>query len=335
MFKFFTLFFTLIFALKLSAATFSNSASDYYDYITQKTIEDFNAGVKNYNEKKSEKEPGIYKGIGQNFNIVIKTNRIRFTVLNYIKDEMYINDKLVKRSTFEINKKITWVNPIFAEAVASEGNELDAESTKILLTALGGLQYNLEEVGMLCFMGCKKDVKNNNRKKIFNALERQHDDCNNQLYAQENTIKRYRSLNMVSLLHSTFDPDFISVRKLIQKVSESNIKKVKEFMADKMLVTKNYQTCVEVITSGTAADGAYSATERGLSVLIAGGTGSMVIEEEIEKAKAICVKMEELRTCLVTLKKNLNSINSFKREVNRKGYYAPEEKLPDIKSIDR
>ncbi|MBC7427538.1 MAG: hypothetical protein H7336_02930 [Bacteriovorax sp.] len=335
MIKFFTLTITLLCATCVSAAVFNNSSSEYYDYLTKKTIEDFNTGVKHYNESKPASAPGVYKGAGQKFNIVIKNNRIQFTVLNYIKDEMFVNGFQVKRSAFGLkNKKTTWIHLLISDAIADDG-DLDAETTTILLAALGGLEKNLEEVGMMCFMGCEKDVKKNNKKKILDSLELQHNDCSNQLYAQEDTIKKYPSYNMVSLLHSTFNPEFASVKALIQKVSEANTKKVKEFMTKKMLVTKNYQTCVEVITSGTVADGAYGALEKGISVMTAGGVASMVIEEEIEKAKTICVKMEELRTCLVTLKKNLNTINSIKRSVNKSGYNIPLETLPEIKNIER
>ncbi|MBC7711970.1 MAG: hypothetical protein H7177_01430 [Rhizobacter sp.] len=328
------LFISLFISVQSFAASFNNTPSDYFDYLTKKTIEDFNSGVKRYNEKKKDSEPGIYKGIGQKFNIVIKNNRIQFTVLNYLKDEMYVNGFKVKRSTFGLSKKTTLIDSVISVANADDG-DLDAQATQILLTALGGLQTNLEEVGMMCFMSCVSDVKKNNKKKIMDALARQNNDCNDQLYAQNDTIKKYPSYNMVSLLHSTFNPEFASVKALIQKVSEANAKKVKDFMANKMLVTKSYQSCVEVITSGTVADGAFNPLEKGVSVLTAGGAASMRIEEEIEKAKDVCVKMEELRTCLVTLKKNLNTINSIKRSVNKAGYNVPLETLPEIKNIER
>ena len=315
-------------------ADFNNSESDYYDFLTKKTIEDFNAGVEHYNKNKSDKAPGIYKDSEQKFTIVIKPNKIHFTVLNYIKDEMYVNDLMVTRSKFGLSKSTTYFHLLISDVVADD-SQLDAETTKIILTALGGLEKNLEEVGMTCFMKCERDVKKNNRKKIYDGLTRQHDMCDEQLNAQADTIEKYPSYNMVSLLHSTLNPEFASIKNFIQKISESNAKKVKDFMTNKMIVTKNYQTCVEVITSGTAADGAYNSMQKGMSVLLSGGAGSMVVAEEIEKAKAICVKMEELRTCLVSLKKNLSTINSLKRTVNKSGYNVPLETLPDVKNIDR
>lgn len=311
----------------------SQSPKDYYNFLTQKLIADFREGIKLYNESKDPSAPSIKRGLNQNYVMVVKTTRVHFSINNYLNDQMYVNGKLVQRSTFGW-AKTTWSIPFISEAVAGE-DELDSETTKIILTALGSLTSKLEEVGMMCFAGCVTDVKKNNRVKIYNTLERQHGDCEQQLEAQSDTIKKYPSYQMVSLLHSTFNPEFTGLRSLIQKISESNAKRVKEFMTTKMLVNKNYETCVGVITSGTAADGAYNPLEKGMSVLKSGGVASMVIEEEVEKAQKICVKMEELKTCLVNLKKNLNTINSIKRSVNKAGYNVPLETLPEIKGIER
>ncbi len=327
---------TIILAMLLTTTAFAGDGKaprDYYNFLTQKIIEDFRTGIKNYNETKAANQPAIKRGLNQNYGMVFKKTRVRFSIVNYLNDQMYVNDKLVQRSTFG-QAKTTWIIPFINEAVAAE-DDLDAETTKVLLTALGSLSEKMEEVGMMCFSGCENDIKKNNRAKVYKTLERQHEDCNDQLYAQSETLRKYPSYQMVSLLHSTFNPEFTGVRNLIQKISESNAKKVKEFMTEKMLVNKNYQTCVEVVTSGTAADGAYNTLERGASVLRAGGVASMVIEQEIEKAQAICVKMDELKTCLLSLKKNLNSINSIKRSINKAGYNAPLETLPDMKSIER
>lgn len=321
-----------IMVLSVSSA-FAESRNDYYDFLAKKVVEDFHKGIDLYNSKKEAGAPAIKRGFRQNYNIVYKKTRIRFTVLNYVNDEIFVNDKLVQRSTFG-QKKTTWFNPLISDAIADD-SDLDAETTKVMLTALGGLATNLEEVGMMCFMVCERDIKRNNRKKIIDMLNAQHEQCSQQLYAQEETIKKYPSYQMVSLLHSTFNPEFKSIRALIQKISESNVKKVREFMTNKMMITKNYTTCVEVMTSGTAADGAYNPMEKGISVLASGGVGSFVIEEEIEKAKNICVKMDELKSCLLDLKKNLNTINSIRRSVNKKGYNVPEETLPEMKALSR
>ncbi len=315
------------------ASDFESSPKDYYDYLTQKTVEDFHKGIKRYNENKPAGAPLIKRVAAQNYSILVKSTRIKFTLLNYLNDQMYINGQLVRRSTFGL-KKTSWINFFILDATASE-DELDAETTKILLTALGSLQNNLEEVGMMCFLGCENDVKKNNRKKVMATINQQHADCDEQLNDQEMTIKKYRSYKMVSLLHSTFDPEFQSVKKLIQQISESNIKKVNEFMQNKMLITKDYKTCVGVMTSGTAADNAYGAAEKGISILASGGRASMVVEEEIDKAKDICAKMDELKTCLLTLKENLNTINTIKRNANKDGYDFPLEKLPDLKAISK
>lgn len=325
-------------AVLLSFPVLANGAADspkaYYDFLTQKTIEDFHKGIKLYNEKKESSAPQIKKGKSQTYNLVVNNVRVNFTIVNYLNDQIYVNDRLVQKSTFGLNKT-TWLNPIISTAFAEDEVTLDAETTKVLLTALGSLTNNLEEVGMMCFSGCQKDIKKNNTQKILMTLERQREECNEQLYAQDETLRKYPSYKMVSMLHSTFNPEFQSVRIFFQKVSETNSKKVKEFMTDKMVVEKKYNSCVGVMSSGTIADKGHDALEKGLSVLTSGRIASEAIQEELEKAQGVCLKMEELKTCLVTLKKNLNSINSIKRSINKSGYNAPLETLPEIRAIDR
>lgn len=320
-----------ILAIVVSVSAFADDgkeSKDYYNYLTQKIIEDFQNGVKLYNEQKDDRLPVIKKGLKQNYVMVIKNSRIRFSIVNYLNDQMYVNDKIVQRSTFG-QAKTTWSNPFLNEAVAAEGN-IDVESTKVLLTALGSFSGKLEEVGMMCFSGCEKDVKNNNRTKIYNTLNRQLDDCNGQLDAQSDSLKKFPSYQMVSLLHSTFNPEFTGVKNFIQKISETNAKKVKEFMAEKMIVNKIYNTCVEVITSGTIVDSS------GFSNIVRyGGTTSVEASEVLEKAQKICIKMDELKSCLQTIRKNLNTINTIKRDINKKGYNSPLETLPEMKGLAR
>lgn len=326
-----------VWIMVFSFSTYANnetgkSSKDYYNFLTQKIINDFREGVKNYNETKASDAPAIKRGLKQNYVMVIKKTRIHFSILNYLNDQMYVNGRIYQRSTFA-QPKTTLMIPFIDEVMAAE--DLDAETTKILLTALGSLTSKLEDVGMMCFSGCATDIKKNNRVKIYNTLDRQHEDCEEQLSTQSESIKKYPSYQMVSLLHSTFNPEFTGVRNFIQKISEANSKKVKEFMITKMMVSKNYETCVGVITSGTIADGSYDPLEKGIIAIKAGGAASMKIEEEVEKAQKICVKMEELKSCLLSVKKNLNSINSIKRSMTKDGYNYPAETLPEIKGIER
>ncbi len=315
------------------ASEAGSEPKDYYNFLTKKTIEDFNSGVELYNSTKDPAAPVIKKGSGNYYNLVVKKNRVRFTILNYLNDQMYVNNKLVQISTFGL-KNTTVFNFFISEAVAAE-DELDGDSTRIILTALGSLSGKLEEVGMICFAACERTAKKNNKAKIYATLDTQLEDCNQQMDAQSDTLKKYPTYQMVSLLHSTFNPEFTGVKNLFQKVAEANSKKVKEFMETKLMVNKNYKTCVEVITAGTVADGAYNPVDRGINVLRAGGATSVNVEEEIANAQKICGKMEELRMCLVNLKKNLNAINSIKRNINKEGYNLPIENLPNINGIER
>lgn len=312
-----------------AAADISQSDKYYHNFLTQKLIADFRAGIKHYNESKTESAPAIKRGLKQNYVMIVKNTRVHFSIVNYLNDQMYVNGKIVQRSTFG-QLKTTWYLPFISEAVASEG-DIDGDTTRIILTALGDLTSKLEEIGMLCFVGCANDIKKNNRVKIYNTLEKQTVDCQEQLETQSDSIKKYPSYQMVSLLHSTFNPEFSGVKTLIQKISETNIKKIKEFMTNKMIVNKNYQTCIEVITSGTVADKSYSTLEK----MAIGGIHSSIVEEEIVKAQQVCMKMEELQLCLNTIKKNLNSINSIKRKMSKDGYNYPQETLPETKGIER
>lgn len=334
MLKYLIPFLAVFLNMQADANGTTDSPKAYYDFLTQKTIEDFHKGIKLYNEKKEPSAPQIKKGKRQIYNLVVNKVHVYFTIVNYLNDQIYVKDRLVQKSIFGL-RKTTWFNPFVSTAIAEDEVTLDAETTKVLLTALGSLADNLEEVGMMCFTGCQKEIKKNNTQKILMTLDLQREDCNEQLYAQDETLRKYPSYKMVSLLHSTFNPEFQSVRNFFQKVSEANSKKVKEFMTNKMVVDKKYNSCVGVMSSGTIADKGHDALEKGISVLTSGRVASEAIQEELDKAQGICLKMEELKTCLVTLKRNLNSINSIKRSENKSGYSFPLETLPDVKVIER
>ena len=327
----------LLFVIALfSLATFAADPSkEALDFLAKKTVEDFHNGIDLYNKTKEEKAPAIKKVKAQVYQFSVKKNVIHFSIVNYLNDQIYINNRLVEKSTFGI-PKTTWIDLVITPAFAEEGNP-DAESTKIILTALAGLTKNLEEVGMVCFAGCQKEIREKNLKKILKTLEAEQEECSQAANAQEDSIGKFPSYKMVSLLHSTFNPEFQSVKNLFKKISETNKKAVTEFMEGKLAIEKNYQSCVGIMTSGTVADGAYDSLSRGIAVLKAKGAASFAIENAVEQAKSVCVKMDELKSCLLTVKKNLAAINTIKRaEKKRTGQdYSPQESLPDINSISR
>lgn len=282
------------------------------EFLTHKTIEDFHKGIEGYNRKSLP----VIKRIGkQNYTLVANTTTVRFSLVNYLNDQIFVNDQLVKRSTL--------------------GSAVDATTTKIILTALGKLDDRLEEIGMMCFGGCQKNTRAANLKKIIATLDDDHKSCNEQLHAQDDSIKKYPSFRMVSLLHSTFNPEFQSVRNFYLKVAETNKKSVEQFMSKKPGVTKEYGSCIGVMAAGSVADGGMDDLSKGTLATKAGGASGAAIESAVESARSICIKMDELKSCLVNLKKNIGVINSIKRSAKKASgkNYTPEEKLPEIKTI--
>lgn len=307
-------------------------ARESIDLLANKARNDFQKGIELYNASKEPSAPAIKKIKSKTYQFVVKNNTVHFSIVNYLNDQVYINQRLVTKSTFGL-KQTSWIEYLINTAHAEEG-DLDGESTRIIMTALGALTKNLEDVGMVCFAGCQKETREKNLKKILATLDAQHDDCNTQLYAQQDTINKYPTYQMVSLLHSTFDPEFQSLKNFFQKISEANKKKIDSFMKDKLAIEKSHKSCIEVMTAGTIADGATDAASRGMTVLRAGGVTSDRVQAEVEKARGICVKMDEVKSCLLTLQKNVATINTIKR--NSKAFDARSiESLPSNSALSR
>ncbi len=326
---------SFLFALVLICTSFAYGADpekEAIDFLANKTRNDFQKGIDLYNANKAPSAPAVKKVKSRVYQFVVKNNTVHFSIVNYLNDQVYINQRLVTKSTFG-QPKTSWIDSLINTASAEEGN-LDGESTRIILTALGALTKNLDEVGMVCFSGCQKETREQNLKKILATLDAQHEDCNQQLYTQQDTINKFPTYKMVSLLHSTFDPEFQSLKNFFQKISEANKKKTTAFMKDKLAIEKSHQSCVEVMTAGTIADGSASSGARGEIILRAGGITSDRIQAEAEKARAICVKMDELKSCLLTLQKNVSAINSIKRNTKEYGPGTVEQ-LPMNNSLSR
>lgn len=255
----------------------SDTKKEAIDLLAHKTIADFQKAIEIYNQKKDESAPAIKRIGKQNYNLVVKTTTVRFSLVNYLNDQMYVNDQLVEKSTFSFKKNS------------------NATEAKILTNALSSFSANLEEIGLMCFSGCQEKTREANLKKIINTLEQQRNSCNEQLYAREDSVKKHPSFRMVSLLHSAFNPEFQSVRNFYLKVAETNKKSVETFMSKKMKITKGYESCIGAMSAGTIVD-------KNLESLGA-----------LESARNICVKMDELKNCLVNLKKIVSTANSIKR----------------------
>lgn len=320
-----------------SLAFAEGTDNDYLDFLTKKTIQDFQKGIELYNSKKDAQSPAITKNDEGLYKMVAKKNIVHFSLINYLNDQIYINNRLTERSSLGL-KLTSWLDHLITTAVAEDGN-LDAESTKIILTALGSLTKNLEEVGMMCIMSsCKKEIREKNMKKILTTLNAQNEECAQQQYDQEKTIDRHSSYRMIDMLHSTLSPEFMSVKNLFKKVAEANKGAVQTFMEDKLPLEKNYRTCIGIMTAGTIADHEGGSLQAGSSILKSGygGLNSDRMAQVKDEAKDVCVKMEELKGCMLSLKENLAVINNFKREEKRRsGYNAPTEDLPNINALGK
>jgi hypothetical protein len=306
--------FLLVISLMIGCAFVyaDDTKKETVDLLAHKTIEDFHKAIEIYNQKKEPKEPAIKRAGKLNYNLVVNKIVVRFTILNYLNDQMYVSDQLVQKSTFGFKK--TTNSPMFiSNAIAADAEVLNAATAKMILIALSKFNERLEEVGMMCFSGCQKNTREENLKKIINTLDSQSKSCNEQLYAREDSIKKYPSFRMVSLLHSTFNPEFQSVRNFYLKVTERNKKSVDEFMSKKLAITKNYENCINVMAAGTVVDGNIDTLSKEMvAIKTASPSGA-----EIESSRNVCIKMDELKNCLVNLKKNVSEINSNKRNAKK------------------
>jgi len=268
--KTFLLLISFIFSCAFSYA--DDTKKEAIDLLAGKTISDFQKAIEIYNQKKESGAPAIKRIGKQNYNLVMNATTVRFSLVNFLNNEMYVNNQLVERSSYK---------------------------SKNISNALSAFGSNLEEIGMMCFSGCQKATREANLEKIIRTLEDQRSSCNEQLDTGKGPAKKYPSFKMVSVLHSAFNPEFQSVRDFYLKIAETNKKSVEAFMSKKTGTTKNYENCISVMSAGTIAD--------------KGPEGP----KTLESARNICVKMDELKNCLVNLKKNVSAANTTKRNAKK------------------
>ncbi|MBY0416057.1 MAG: hypothetical protein K2Q18_17935 [Bdellovibrionales bacterium] len=321
----------LSFLILSSSYIFASDSEDgAINYLASKTIEDFQKGINLYNETKSQDAPLITKSDIGLYKFKVKANTVEFSLVNYLNDQIYINGHITQKSGFGLNKT-TWNLFLINSAYAQENPTLDADSTRIILTALGSVSGKLDDIGMFCVFGCVKDTREKNLKKIMVALEKENASCQEGSFAQTETIEKFPSYKMLTLLHSVVNPEFQGVKNFFQKVAEANLKASAKFMDDKLAIDKKQKNCMAIMTADTVADGTFDNLGRGWAVLKGGGPGTVQMQSAIENAKNTCLKMEELKSCLNSVKNNLASINGIKRAEKRKDprNSVPEEKLPD------
>lgn len=331
--KTFILFIVLVVSGQSFSAGAATESSRYLDVLTKKTIEDFQKGIELYNSSRASGIPQIKKAGGQRYRFKARSAEVSFSIVNYLSNEMYIDDKIYDISTFGL-KKTSWMNLIIQDVHAG-AEDVDAETTKVILTALGGLSGKLESVGMMCFSGCQKETRLKNLSKIMTTLDVQKAECEEQKDAQEDSIKKFPTLMMVSFLHSTLSPEFQNVRKFMQKIAEASTKSVNEFMETKLASEKKHQTCIGVMTAGTVADGSDGDFSRGIMALKS-RSGGMALEQAVNEATNVCIKIDQVKSCLLELKKNIAAMNTLRRNSKTTtGERFPAEEMPNLKSIER
>ncbi len=303
------------------------------DFLVATNVKSFNQGVEDYNKTADSKLPKIKRIKSQMYQMVVRKNEIRFSLTSYLQDKFYINGKEAQISQFG-QKEVSY-NFFISDAVADEPT-LDGATTRIILESMAHFTKKLDENGLTCIMSCVKTLKESNLKKILNTLTNQLADCQNQRDRQSDTIEKFPTYQMVQMLHTTFDPQFQNTLRLFEVIAKSNQKRVKEFMKDFLVIEKNHATCVEVMVSGTLADGQLSNGEKGIVAVTSGRLAGEAIQAALEEAKTNCLKMEALKQCLIDVKENVSKINNIKRERSIKNNMnLGEEKLPSIQAIER
>lgn len=297
----------------LCSAGFSYATDDeVLNYMAEKMVKDFHNGIKLYNEEKDSSLPLIEEKDGA-YAFSINKNNVRFTLINYLNDQIFINDKMTSVANI-MAPKTSYLDLIIKPAYADDDMPtLDGESTKILLHTLSTFGVKLEKVGWTCISdSCKKEVRDRNLEKISFELKKRKDDCKDQQYETSESIQRYkRHPNIIHALSFLPASEFSNVKAFMLKVTQTNQKAVADFMEDNMgIENKSHSSCMQIMLSGSIAQ-----ASGGLQNLAAyGGHLSAEKEKIVKSAKDNCVALEELKLCLVNLYADTVVINNHKRQ---------------------
>lgn len=303
-FSFFLAFFTA------SPKVMAESEEQYLNFLSEKMVKDFHAGIALYNEKKSSDLPQIIRNKkDENYSFMANKNRVRFTILNYLNDQIYINDRLKKIPAESIEQKTSLLSLIIQEANAEE--DLDAGSTALILKALGEMSGKLDEVGFTCVMeSCQKKTRDKNMAKILSTLKNQKEDCENRQGEVGASLEDFKRSQSTDSFIITLTTEFNSVKEFMRKISNSNAKSVESFMEDKLARPKNSGTCMTILLRGTKVD-------KHLITWYAKGGHAGYSEEEksiIQNASQACQMMSDLKSCVQTLQGQMTTMNNEKRK---------------------
>jgi hypothetical protein len=286
--------------------------------LAEKVIVDFNQGVKKYNFERSKELPEIIKIDDFYYTLSISSNHLRFSIVNYLKEEIIINGQLVKFKKLRETRNTTSFLSIFLkDAQAAEA--LDAGSTFLLLKALGELDKTLKDTGMLCLSeSCKQETRSQNIKKIMTTLRRQKDDCELKQIEMSNAIKSFEHSGSLYSFPMTISNEYNSVKEFMNLLVKSNKKNIESFINDKLAIdSKKYNTCSRVLVIGSTLEPLVKATEGtfgNLTRYAQGQNFSDSQQKEYDRIIESCEMMDELKTCIITLQNQTITMNNEKRK---------------------
>lgn len=322
--------FILFFILILSSSTVKAQEEQMLNFLAEKMVTDFQKGLELYNSEKEKTLPEIKKE-NEIYSFEINKNKIHFSLINYLNNQFYINQKLKSFPSSVNQPKTSMIDFFIKSAHAEDDIDLDGDSTKILLQTLASFSGKLEKAGWTCISSsCKKDVRDKNLKKIQATLKQRSDECAAHDADVTESIARFGRTTSIHSLAFTVSSEFNSVKEFMRKIVNANKKEVVAFMEDNMgIETKPHKTCMQVMVSGTAAESVVS-PKGGLSNITryAAGSGMNAAQESaFNDAKEACVVMEQLKTCLLSLQENTNTINNYKRQAKQTDY----DVFPNVK----
>lgn len=315
----------LTFTLLMSTTFSYADENDALNFVVEKMVSDFQKGVEAYNAEKEIHLPKIIEKDGA-YTFTIKKNRVHFTIVNYLNEQLYINDQL-KSFPKDTLPKTTFIDLFFTPAFAEETDmpNIDGDSTKILLQTLSTFGMKLDKVGWTCVTSsCKKDIRDKNLKKLMTELNKRKNDCNEQQNETTESIARYGRTNIIQALSFLPAPNFYEVKQFMDKLTKTNQKAVATFMEDHMgIENKPHASCMQIMLTGTVAEvpGNFQNLRAYGSHL--GNESNSAISE----AKNTCVALEQLKSCLLTLHADTVTINNYKRQAKE-----IVDNFPNIKS---
>lgn len=300
-------FLCFTFILTISIPLYAQDES-VINFLTEKTLTDFQKGVELYNQEREKDLPEI-KAKDDFYTFKIKKNQVRFTIVGYLKGQIFVNEKLSSLPFSQV--KTSWLNIFIAEALADDLPTLDGDSTRVLLKTLSTFAGKLEKVGMTCFSdSCKREIREKNLSRISATLRAKKEECEERKEETGSSLNRFKQLNSIHALAMTVLPEYENIKKFMQQTLDAKKKDVNSFMEDYMgSDAKPHANCMEIMLAGSLVDGKAS-----LSKLSAAMALSTQAEAIVNKAKSNCIELQELKSCMVGLRQDAEAISNAQRQ---------------------